>query len=85
MSYTVLRLSDDAVMSRKTSSSAPCSSYTLGERDWIAGVAQLDERDALYDTSVGDVEAGNDALREHGTSSLAYSAASASGSFTRPS
>ena len=33
--------------------------------DRIAGVAQVDEVDALDDPALGDVEAGNDALGEH--------------------
>jgi hypothetical protein len=32
--------------------------------DRVAGVAQVDEVDALYDAAVGDVEAGDDAFRE---------------------
>ena len=39
----------------------------IGDRrlDRIAGVAQVDELDALDDTAVLDVEAGNDADLEH--------------------
>ncbi len=33
--------------------------------DRIAGVAQVDEADALDDAAALDVEAGNDAAREH--------------------
>ena len=37
-----------------------------GDLDRIAGVAQLDEVDALDDAPGGHVEAGNDAFGEHG-------------------
>ena len=37
-----------------------------GDLDRIAGVAQLDEVDALDDAAGGDVEAGNDSFGEHG-------------------
>ena len=36
-----------------------------GDLDRIAGVAQLDEVDALDDAAGGDVEAGNDSFGEH--------------------
>ena len=36
-----------------------------GDLDRVAGVAQLDEVDALDDAAGGDVEAGNDAFGEH--------------------
>ena len=37
-----------------------------GRLDGIAGVAQIDEVDALDDAAVLDVEAGNDAGFQHG-------------------
>ena len=39
-----------------------------GDLHRIAGIAQLDEVDALDDAAGGHVEAGNDAFREHGSS-----------------
>ena len=50
-----------AVMSRKQSSSAPGLVVGDGALDRIAGVAQVDEIDALDDAAVLDVEAGDDA------------------------
>ena len=37
----------------------------VGEFDGIAGIAQVDEVDALDDAAAGDVETGNDALGQH--------------------
>ena len=59
------RSSLDAVMSRNTSSSAPCPVVAVGQLDRIARVAQVDEVDALDHAAAGDVETGNDALGEH--------------------
>ena len=59
------RASLEAVMSRKTSSSAPCSVVAVGQFHRIAGIAQVDEVDALDHAAAGDVETGNDALGEH--------------------
>src|SRR6185295_1094199 len=59
------RFSWVAVMSRKQSSSAPAASYG------IAGVAQIDEIDALDHAAVLDVETGDDADLEHETSPYA--------------
>ena len=56
-------------MSRKVSSSAPSRVVALRHLDRIAGVAQADEVDALDDAAVLDVEAGDDALGQHGRSS----------------
>ncbi len=56
------RASQEAVMSRKTSSSAPLRVVALGELDRVARIAQIDEIDALDDTAAGHVEAGNDAF-----------------------
>ena len=54
-----------AVMSRKRQFVG--AGLVVGDRrfDRIAGVAQIDEIDALDDTAVLDVEAGNDADLEH--------------------
>ena len=50
-STIVSRSSDVAVMSRKTSSSAPSRVVELGELDRVARVAQVDEVRALDDTA----------------------------------
>ena len=47
-------------MSRKVSSSAPSASYAPGQLDRVAGVAQVDEVDALDHPPGVDVEAGDD-------------------------
>ncbi len=52
-------------MSRKTSSSAPCRSYALGHLHRVAGVAQVDEADALDHPAAVDVQAGDDPLGQH--------------------
>ncbi len=43
----------------------PLGVVARGDLDRIAGVAQPDEVDALDDAAVLDVEAGDDALRQH--------------------
>ena len=52
-------------MSRNTSSSAPAGVVRRSQLHGISGVAQLDEGDALHHATVVDVEARNDALRQH--------------------
>jgi len=39
----------------------------LGKLDRVAGIAELDKRDALDHAAAVDVEAGDDAAREHGS------------------
>ena len=51
-----------AVISRKHSSSAPCSSYRRAISIRIAGIAQPDEIDALDHASARDVQTRNDSL-----------------------
>ena len=50
-SAMVSRSSLEAVMSRNTSSSAPLLVVAVGEFDRIAGIAQVDEVDALHHAS----------------------------------
>ena len=64
-SAMISRASLEAVMSRNTSSSAPLLVVAVGQFHGIAGIAQVDEVDALDDAAAGDVEAGNDAFGEH--------------------
>ena len=59
------RSSDDAVMSRKVSSSAPLCVVAARDFDRIAGIAQFDEIDALDDATCGHVKARDDALGQH--------------------
>ena len=58
-----------------------------GRLDWIAGVAQVDEPDALDDPTVLDVETGNEAGFEHqaGSRRACPISASASCGSMRPS
>ncbi len=64
-SRMVPRFSWLAVMSRNVSSSAPAASYAIAASHRIAGIAQIDEIDALDDAAVLHVETGNDADLEH--------------------
>ena len=61
----------------------------IGDRglDRIAGIAQVDEIDALDDAAVLHVEAGNDADLEHGSAAARASriSASAAAASSRPS
>ncbi len=59
------RASLDAVMSRNTSSSAPCCVVALGQFHRIARVAQSDEVHALHHAAAGDIETGNNSLGQH--------------------
>ncbi len=63
-SSMVARPDEDAVTSRKVSSSAPSRVVGGGEFDGIACVAQVLEVDALDHPAVVDVQARNDAYRE---------------------
>ena len=65
MSRSVPRPSGAAVMSRKTSSSAPSRGVALGELGRVALVDEVDEAGALDDAAVGDVEARDHAAAEH--------------------
>jgi hypothetical protein len=51
-----------------------------GDLHRVAGVAQLDEVDALDDPAAGDVQAGDDALGQHQASSSARACAAAKSS-----
>ena len=55
--------------------------------DGVAGIAQVEELDALDDAAVFDVEAGNDADLEHGQAAAraARISASAAAGSSRPS
>ena len=66
MSITMSRRSWLAVMSRKTSSSAPSPIVYLRLLHRIAGVAQLEKVDPLDHPAVLHVQAGDDAFGEHG-------------------
>ena len=59
-----------AVMSRKTTSSAPCLVVDGGHLDRVAGVAQVHEVHAFDDPALVHVEAGYDALHQHRVVSL---------------
>ena len=59
------RASLDAVISRNTSSSARLLVVAVGQFDGIAGIAQVDEVDALDDAAGGDVQAGNNSFGKH--------------------
>ena len=65
MSRSVPRPSGAAVMSRKTSSSAPSRGVALGELGRVALVDEVHEPGALDDPAVRDVEAGDDPAPEH--------------------
>ena len=60
----VSRASDEAVMSRKASSSAPCSSVAPRDLNRIAGIHDVDEPDAFHHPSCIHVETRDDARRE---------------------
>ena len=84
ISIVVARPSWEAEMSRKVSSSAPSASYSLGQLDRVAGVAELLEVDALDHPAGVDVEARDDADGEAHVGAAAVSA-SASSRVNRPS
>ena len=65
MSSMIARPSWLALMSRKTSSSAPVVLVAARDLDRIAGVAQVEEVDPLDDPAAVDVETGNDAFGQH--------------------
>ena len=44
----------------------------LGGLDRIAGIAQIDEIDALDDAAILDIETGNDAHFQHGSAAARY-------------
>ena len=45
----------------------PFGLIELGQLDRVAGIAEFDERDAFDHAAAIDVEAGDDAAREHGS------------------
>src|SRR6185312_3869737 len=51
----------------------------IGELDGVSGVAEVDEVDAFDDASGGDVEAGDDSTRQHGSSTKLRTIARPSG------
>ena len=65
MSMTMSRRSWLAVMSRKTKLVGALPVVDLRLLDRIAGVAQLEEVDALDHAAVLDIETGDDAFCEH--------------------
>ena len=66
-SSMVWRPSEEAVTSRKTSSSAPGRVVRRAQLDRVAGVAQVDEVDALDHPPGVHVEAGDHAYRHRHT------------------